>query len=320
MRYIAQAPGKVILVGEHFVVHGGYAIAASITEGVRAEARKLASNRIRIISEDLGLTAEIPNRIPRELSPLAQCVTAIVKRCKYSGGLELRLKSMIPPSAGLGSSAATAVSGVAATSSALGRRLSSAEIVELAMISEKAIHGNPSGIDVHTSTYGGIILFRKGPKIIRNSIEPSKPLQLIVAYDEGRRQTAELISKVDGFRRSAPSHFSALLTANNVMVEKVTNLIKLGRTADIGAYLNFYQAILSNMNLSNPEIDSLVESSLDGGAFGAKLTGAGGRGSIIALSPDNKFKKIGKSLSRISERVIEVTLPAPGVRVWIEKT
>lgn len=320
MRHIAQAPGKVILVGEHFVVHGGYAIAASIALGVRAEARKLAGNHTRIISEDLRLTAEIPNRIPRELSPIAQCVSAIMNRSKYSGGLELRLKSMIPPSAGLGSSAATAVSAVAATSSALGRRLSSAEIVDLAMISEKAVHGNPSGIDVYTSTYGGIILFRKAPKKIRNSIKPSKPLQLIVAYGRGRRQTAELISRVDGFRRGAPSQFSALLIANDVMVEKVTNQIKLGRTAIIGAYLNFYQAILSNMNLSSPEIDSLVESSLNGGALGAKLTGAGGQGSIIALAPAKKFKKIGKSLSGISERVIEVTLPAPGVRVWMEKT
>lgn len=307
-------------MGEHFVVYGGYAIAASIAEGVRAEARKLSGNQIRIISEDLGLTAELPNRIPRELSPLALCISSIIDRCKYSGGLELRLKSMIPPSAGLGSSAATAVSGVAATGSALGRRLSSAEIVELAMISEKAVHGNPSGIDVYTSTYGGIILFRKGPKIIRKSIKPGRPLRLIVAYDRGRRRTAELISRVDGFRRSAPSHFSALMTANDVMVEKVNDLIKLGRPADIGAYLNFYQAILSNMNLSSPEIDSLVESSLSEGAFGAKLTGAGGQGSIIALAPAKKFKKIGKSLSGISERVIELTLPAPGVRVWMEKT
>jgi len=301
-------------------VYGGYAIAASMAEGVRAEARKISGNQIRIISEDLGLTAELPNRIPRELSPLALCISSIIDRCKYSGGLELRLKSMIPPSAGLGSSAATAVSGVAATGSALGRRLSSAEIVELAMISEKAVHGNPSGIDVYTSTYGGIILFRKGPKIIRKSIKPGRPLRLIVAYDRGRRRTAELISRVDGFRRSAPSHFSALLTANDAMVGKVNDLIKLGRTADIGAYLNFYQAILSNMNLSSPEIDSLVESSLSEGAFGAKLTGAGGQGSIIALSPAKKFKKIGKSLSGISERVIELTLPAPGVRVWMEKT
>lgn len=301
-------------------MYGGYAIAASMAEGVRAEARKLSGNQIRIISEDLGLTAELPNRIPRELSPLALCISSIIDRCKYSGGLELRLKSMIPPSAGLGSSAATAVSGVAATGSALGRRLSSAEIVELAMISEKAVHGNPSGIDVYTSTYGGIILFRKGPKIIRKSIKPGRPLRLIVAYDRGRRRTAELISRVDGFRRSAPSHFSALLTANDVMVEKVNDLIKLGRPADIGAYFNFYQAILSNMNLSSPEIDSLVESSLSEGAFGAKLTGAGGQGSIIALAPAKKFKKIGKSLSGISERVIELTLPAPGVRVWMEKT
>lgn len=320
MRYIAQAPGKVILVGEHFVVHGGYAIAASIAEGVRAEARKLPGNHIRIISEDLGLTAEIPNQIPRELSPLVQCVSTIIDRCKYSGGLELRLKSMIPPSAGLGSSAATAVSGVAATSAALGRRLTSVEIVELAMISERAVHGNPSGIDVYACTYGGIMLFRKGPKVVTKSIKPSKPLQLIVAYNKGRRQTSKLISRVDDFRRRGQSLFSALLTANDAMVEKVTNLIKLGRIADVGAYLNFYQAILSNMNLSSPDIDSLVESSLNAGALGAKLTGAGGQGSIIALSPDNKFKKIGKSLSKISERVIEVTLPAPGVRVWMEKT
>lgn len=320
MRYFAQAPGKVILVGEHFVVHGAYAIAASIAEGVRAEARKVGGNQVRIVSDDLGLTAEIPHQIPDELSPIAKCVLATIDRCKYSGGLELRLKSNIPPSAGLGSSAATAVSGIAATSSALGRRLSLAETAELAMISEKVVHGNPSGIDVYTSTYGGIILFRKSPKIIRKSIKPRKSLRLIVAYDKGRRQTLKLISRVDGFRRSAPIHFAALLTANDVMVERVTALIKQGRTADMGAYLNFYQAVLSNMGLSSPEIDSLVETSLRGGALGAKLTGAGGQGSIIALSPDKKLKKIGQSLSGISERVIGVTLPAPGVRVWMEKT
>ncbi|MFQ6011326.1 MAG: mevalonate kinase [Nitrososphaerales archaeon] len=319
MRYIARAPGKVILVGEHFVVHGAYAIAAAIAEGVRAEARKLIGSQVRIVSEDLGLTAELPNNIPDELYPVVKCVSATMARCKYDRGLELRLKSEIPPSAGLGSSAAAAVASVAATSSAIGNGFGLRETAELAMISEKAVHGNPSGIDVYTSTYGGINLFRKAPKMIK-SIRPLRPFRMIVAYDRGRRQTRKLISKVERFRQSSPIHFSALITANDVMVGTVKDLIKLGRTVDVGAYLNFYQAILSSMSVSSPEIDSLVETSLGEGATGAKLTGAGGQGSIIAISPAKKFKKVRQSLSEISERVIDVTLPAQGVRVWTENS
>ncbi|MEE9586153.1 MAG: galactokinase family protein, partial [Nitrososphaerales archaeon] len=115
MKFTARAPGKIIIVGEHFVVHGSYALAAAIDRSSTVQAS--LSDRSVIVSRDLGLTAELPMNVPRRLTPLAETLKATLNYLNEKKGVKLEIKSNIPVSAGLGSSAAGSVALVTAASS-----------------------------------------------------------------------------------------------------------------------------------------------------------------------------------------------------------
>ncbi len=314
MRFFARAPGKIIITGEHFVVHDSYALAAAIDRGATVETRYHDS--VEILSKNLGLKASYPDKVHPALAPVVESVAATLKFLGIRRGVKLVIHSELPTGSGLGSSSAVAVASISSLFGLAGEQPDSRKVVDLAMISERMVHGNPSGIDPTVSAYGGVLLFQKGksPELLKIK----RPVEFVVAYSGIERKTSRLIDKVSKMRASFPNIFKSLSSSSTTLSRIAGSSIASADLTTLGSILNFYHMILSRIGASTKVLDSMVETALSSSCLGAKLTGAGGGGCIIALPKPSSSKEVLTNLSKISKEAFVVRVPVEGVRVWRE--
>jgi mevalonate kinase len=305
LKVIAEAPGKIIITGEHFVVHGAYALAAAIDRKVTVEARR--ADKLIIESDRL--------RLSKHLSPLAHVMRLIYDERDERPRIHLRIHSQIPDGSGLGSSASTMVASIAAASRLEGWGLDTNSIIKYAMAGERKIHGRPSGVDVQVTTLGGVILFKMEEEPRR--IELTKPLRMIVANSGKKRRTREIIGKVNSIKQKYPHLFSALCDSANLLSELASKKLINREVEELGKILILNHSLLSRVGASSAMLDELVNLCLSLGCYGAKLTGAGGGGSVIALAKEETTHLI---LSRLANKFDSFigALPCKGVRSWTQ--
>lgn len=316
LKFFAKAPGKIIITGEHFVVHGSLALAAAIDKGALVEAE--AFEGIEIISKALGSFSLKKGEVPSFFKPTLEAVKATLEFIGEKKGVKLIINSDLPVSSGLGSSSAVAVATVAATASALNHELSLEDIVNLAMVSERITHGKPSGIDVNVAVYGGVILFKMGEKPKRIKLE--KDVEFLVCHSGVGHRTFEMVSKFSEMKKSYPNIFTSLVLSSNYFTEMAASALINKDLTTLGAIMNFFHAVLSHFGMSTTELDDVIEKALEAGCIGAKLTGAGGGGCIIALPRSGEARIVYNMLKRKGIDVSIVKLPLEGVRVWQEKS
>jgi len=317
LKACAYAPGKIIICGEHFVVYGATALAAAINRGTTAKAEP--SPTTTIYSKDFGIQADLSsNSIPERLKPLAAAVTAVKKHLNEKRGVKLTVQSNLPPRSGVGSSSSSAVAAVTATALALGHKLPLDDVIKLAMHAERLVHKNPSGIDVQVSARGGLLLFTKGSQ--PELLQPKRKVSFVVASTGIERETGELIERVRRWKEQNPSLFNSLVESATILSRCCAEALILGDIKRAGAILNFFHTTLSWLGISIKEIEQIVEAALSSpAAMGAKLTGAGGGGSVIILCSEEGVADVIKSVSRVSSETFVTPIPNEGVRAWIEK-
>jgi mevalonate kinase len=308
---VGEAPGKAILTGEHFVVHGSYAIAAALNRTVQVEVSN--SDSFLVESEQVRLKANSGN-LPRSFSAVAAVVLEACGNTSVLPRFRLKITSQLPAGAGLGSSAATMVATAAAVARHLGSEPKTDDVIRFALVGEKAVHGKPSGIDVAASAYGGVIGFKMGRT--PTPITLSHPTNIVIAYSGKRRKTRKLLSKVSAVRESHPALFSSLSKAVSALSLRTGSLLSEGLLEEVGELFLLDHGALSLIGASSPELDRLVESCLEVGCYGAKLTGAGGGGCVVAVSQREKTKSIVRHLTAKSYKAFSVSLPQGGVRTW----
>lgn len=313
MKICAAAPGKIILAGEHFVVWGATALAAAIDKRVTA-ATELADED-EIISENYGTRSKITDGIGKGLYPITKAIYATKQHVSSKKQVRVTIRSDIPPSSGLGSSSAVAVATVASVAKALGTDLSKREIFGLAMESERIVHGNPSGIDVAVSVYGGILLYKKG--------EPPKELKVeecdaVVGLSGLSRRTAKMISRVAEVRETSPNFFNALVASSSHLSMLASKSMEKGDYDDLASVMTFHNSTLSWLGLSIPTTDEMIEICLENGALAAKITGGGGGGAIISIPKQGKAQDIVRTLKSKGFDAFSVKLPQQGLKVWEE--
>lgn len=275
----ASAPGKIILSGEHFVVHGSYSVAAAINKRVLVKASD-TEGKSRIVSENEASNLSTDDGNFRAIKSVARTIISRYDS-EEKARFELSVASEIPPGSGLGSSAAVAVATAAALSGYLGLSLSKKEISEIAFEGEKSVHGNPSGLDNQACLYGGLVLFKKGNEVERISL--TSPFHLLVVYSGKKRSTGKLVRRVGEKRERFPNYFLRLATSASGISFEVAKYCKSGDLEKLGSLFTTSQAQLSWIGVSTEFIDDLIESVCESDeVFGAKITGAGGGGSIIA--------------------------------------
>ncbi len=309
----ASSPGKIIIVGEHFVVHEAYAVAAAINKRVTVIASKDGTRKVRFVSQ--GRDYYFPGTLARRFFPAPSSVmNEIFERFgKCEEGMSIEIRSEIPRGSGLGSSAAVSVATAAAVTRIMGKKLSLEEISKIAMKGEAAIHGNPSGIDVETSLRGGVVLFSKSSGAKPIAFE--KGIEILIAFSGKSRNTSALISSVALIRKKYPNTFAHLVESSSFLSLQAVDALCRGDLPYLGAIMNIAQPILDWIGVSNDKLDRMLEDARSGRVFGAKITGAGGGGSIIVLPRPGTAKEVIDRLEAESKYVFSTLIPQEGLKV-----
>jgi mevalonate kinase len=318
----ASAPAKIILFGEHFVVYGNYAILASINKRVNVTVNLNKTQTINIRS-DLGIMASYTDskfnlirggKNTREiLDPLYKCASDVLLERKQNLGMDINLISEVPCGIGLGSSAACCVATVAAVDSLFhepDKRWVCAKAVE----SERLIHNNSSGGDCYISTFGGLIYYSKNKGF--KKIESRKDLSLIVVNTGVRHSTGDLVSSVKRFKDDNVSLFKDLSSCADNICQNAFAAINIGDQKQLGILMNENHALLQQLRVSHKKIDQVAKICIKNGALGAKLTGAGGGGSMIALILNEDKIKVISDIEMNSYECMPVKIDYDGLVVY----
>jgi len=309
LRAIAEAPSKVIITGEHFVVHGAWALAAALPRTVRVEVSP--ARAFRVTSDRFG------GGDSAQLLPVSRVVEAVAREFSVNPSVRVSISSGVPEGAGLGSSAATMVAVAAAMSRLNSLGLGTDELVRLAMVGEHHIHGNPSGIDPTVSAHGGVLLFRPGSP--PRAITLGSPRTLLVSYSGKKRSTKGQINTVARMKRRHPHLFSMLAEGVSQLSLQAAQRLQTGDMQGLGNLLTVNHAVLGTVGVSNETLDEMVDLFASLGSYGAKLTGAGGGGSVVAVAPKAKEKSIVSGLSARGFETFTAKVPSEGVRSWSER-
>lgn len=312
LKAVAFSPGKVILLGEHFVVHGAYALVAAIEQGSTTESSY--SKVDQIISKDLNLSWRRGEPIPRELIPYVKALERIRSEFPVSKKIKSLIHTTLPLSAGLGSSSSSSVSYVASILKLIDGNVNPNRVFDIAMESERVIHGNPSGVDVFIGIEGGVYLFRKDGS--KKRVNLSTPLKLIVVNTAISRSTSNLISKFSSYRKVLPAFFDGVVKASSYIAVLGSDYLSKGMLSEFGFLMNYQHVILSFFGVSCKSLDDIVNLSIEGGALGAKLTGAGGGGCAIVLPNQSSIKTVLGNLKTFESFLTNI--PSGGLKTWIQ--
>ena len=309
MKAVAEAPSKAIITGEHFVVHGAWALAAALPRKVRVEIQE--SGRFSVKSDRFG------DRPSPELEPVARVVEEMAREFSVSQSVSVSIASGVPGGAGLGSSAATAVGVASAFSRLNSLGLGADELAKFSMVGERQVHGNPSGIDPAVCARGGVILYRPGSRPRRVRVSP--PRTLLVSYSGVNRSTRGQIGRVSEVRARLPSLFATLVSGVSELSLSAADLLSRGDLKGVGRMLTVNHAVLGRVGVSNDTLDGMVDLVGKLGGYGAKLTGGGGGGSVVAVCPEAKEKSIVSGLAARGCETFRAKVPVEGVKSWLER-
>ena len=310
MKSVASAPAKIILFGEHFVVHGTKAILAAIDKRVTVTSSFTDDKTIKINSK-LGTyeTSDLSSyeEVKSEFRPFIYLANKILSSNQNIGGLEITINSDIPVGVGLGSSSACCVAATASISG-LFNKLSHEEIINLAIEAEKTIFADTSGADTTVCTYGGIIEY---PSI--EKIDNTFDLNLVIANSMTPHSTKKSVEKVSKFKENYEARFSQLCELETKLIDEVIMNMKNNDDTTLGLKMSENQKYLEEIQVSNDTLHDMI-SSLKEISLGSKITGAGDGGCIIALVKDENLDQVPTLLGKGKE-FFSVKIDTKGV-VW----
>lgn len=317
-----SAPGKCILTGEHSVVYGTPAIVTALDIRAYSAAELTNDDRITITGLNLGIAGIFPNSLgatpevnSKTLSILKPIWTACCKTLEKENkkvGLKVEVKSEIPLSVGLGSSAAIAVSSVAAVAHAADISLTKEEISSIAFEAEKVVHGTPSGVDNSVATFGGVMIYEQG-KI--EYLDVKSPIPLVIGNTLKERNTGEWVAKVRRRLNRHPTVIDNVIKAIANLTRKAKKAIINGDLRTLGELMDINQGLLYSLGVSTDELDKLIYVARKAGAHGAKLTGAGGGGCMVALSSHKNQHSIASAIRKAEGEPIITKFSQQGVRI-----
>lgn len=274
-----SAHAKAILFGEHAVVYGAPAITIPVFE-LEATARVDAcESGVRIESE---LFSGEVLAAPAQLAPIVAAIRASLAHVGDADAhVRVQILSAIPHSRGLGSSAAVAAAVARGVADWAGTSIDTAELYDIVQQAERIAHGNPSGLDARAVTSDGTFRFDLG---VVTPLNIGAPLSFVLADTGIAGSTAEAVGGVRARRVEQPERIDALITRlAEIAEESVVHLAAADKHA-LGASIHEAHQLLDQIGVSSPELNALVSAAEAAGALGAKLTGGGLGGCILALA------------------------------------
>lgn len=312
----SSAPGKIILFGEHAVVYGRPALAVPVTQ-VHADVEVSEADRagIWIDAPDVNLHAEL-NTLPSD-HPLASVIHNFLFLARVSPfpNLSIKIASTIPVASGLGSGAAVSVALVRALSAHLDKQMTDREVNMFVYEIEKLHHGTPSGIDNTVITYAKPVYF------VKNLPSPSgrgaggevetfrvgRPFTIVIGDTGMPAPTKESVSDVRQLWMNDKARWEAVFDGVADVSFAARRVIEEGWVDMLGTLMDENHALLQQMTVSSPELDRLVEAARSAGALGAKMSGGGRGGNMIALVDAEMAETVARSLEEAGAKNTIIT-------------
>jgi mevalonate kinase len=294
-----QAPGKAILLGEHAVVYGFPALAVPIpslqaTVTVERSAPDSGLADVRFEAPDIGLSSWLCAMEPADPLPTTLRLTLQALGRTSLDPARILIQSDIPPASGLGSGTAVTLALIRAICAFVGRSLPLEQQSEIAYEVEKIHHGSPSGIDNTVITFAQPILFRKGQA--PTPLQPARPIPLILADCGVASSTAAAVAHVRQQLTRLPQATQALFETIGNLVETATIAFQSGDLEQLGRRMSENHSALQELGVSNAGLDAMVDAACAAGALGAKLSGAGQGGHIVALAREHDLSVVERAL------------------------
>ena len=308
----AHAPGKIILVGEHAVVYGRPALALPVWETTAAATitAGAAGSGCRLQAPQTGLSFRLAHADKDE--PLAVSVRTALAAAGGSvdPDWQIRAVSDIPIAGGLGSGAAIAAAIVRAVFAHLGRTVDAETVSRLVLKSERLYHGTPSGIDNTVIAYGVPIWFvqDKTPE----QVVPGRTFTLAIADSGIASPTRETVAEVRGRWRVSRRAYARYFDAMAEIAAAARVALETGDPVELGRLLNANQERLAQIGVSSPALERLIQAAERAGAYGAKLSGGGRGGNVIALIDGAKTEEMRCAWLAAGARRVIVTELTPG--------
>ncbi|MCJ7826052.1 mevalonate kinase, partial [Patescibacteria group bacterium] len=317
---IVSAPGKLMLLGEHAVVYDRSCLVTAVGQRMKATVELLDTPDFQLDAEDVQVVGykkpmtDIGNgEIPKGAKFVEIAIKNFLENHPIKGGVHVTTKSEFSSLFGFGSSSASTVCTVKALSELTGAKLSNKDIFDCSYKTVLDIQGKGSGFDVAAAVYGGTLYFVTGGKII----EPLtlSELPLVVGYSGVKADTVTLINEVKKKLEEEPEKVNRIFNAIKDLVEKAKKDMVKGDWETVGKWINFDQEYLRDLGVSTEKLEAMISAAKKAGAWGAKLSGAGGGDCMIALVSNDKRKAVGDAITAAGGQVIDVSVNAEGVRV-----
>jgi mevalonate kinase len=290
--------GKAILFNEHFVVYGIPAIASAIGKYTVARVKPFDTSEVKL-EDNRDAT---PGYKEAKLDQQKESLNRILKAMNIDtskNGIKITLDGNLYAASGIGASAASCVAVARALSDYFNLNLSDEEINNIAYEGEKGYHGTPSGIDNTASTFGGLIWFKKDEPNVMERINLPNPVEIVIGDTGKIANTTAAVAGVRERKEKNPEKYKEIF-------ERAENIAFLARRAlqdedyeEIGKLMNENHKLLQQIGVSSEELDFLVEIARENGALGAKLTGGGLGGNMLALTP---FKELQEQVANAIEK------------------
>jgi len=324
MGVAASAPAKIILFGEHFVVYGEPAIVLAIDKRAYAKAENRDDTQLHIRSVNLNLAGYFENETFKieqgnakeakmKFEPVKLAVDKVLETYGKNVGLNIEINSTVPVAAGLGSSAAVVAAVTAAVSALLNVKMSKEDVFRITYEAEKIVHGTPSGIDPAISTFGGTLLFQMDTGF--KPLDVKMEIPLVIGDTGVERSTRVQIEKVREIKEKYPQVVDPIMLAAREIVLRAMDALKENDMKALGDLMNINHALLYGVGVSDESLEWLITAARKAGALGAKLTGAGGGGCMIALARNERLEQVLEAIQKAGGRTFMARKTDEGVRI-----
>ena len=298
------AAGKVILLGEHAAVYDRHVLALPLETAVTARIAETSSG-IRLSIPDWNIDQQLSSAL-KEQGGAAAVLALIMDHFGVADrGYDIHVRSRIPIAMGLGSSAALAVAIIRAFDKLAGKGMSNAEVEKLAFECEKISHGTPSGIDNNIATYGEAVLYTKSARTRTKPIKLAEVPPIVIASSGIRGNTKEQVAGVRARYDKNRALYSTIFDEIDEISEAGAIALTNCDYEQLGSMMNVCHGFLNAIEVSTPELEKMIAIARQNGAIGAKLTGAGGGGSIVALCP-GKVSNVARALDAAGYQIVRL--------------